>query len=338
MVYDVIVVGLGPAGATASYELSKAGFNVLALEEKKLPRYKPCAGGLSLKIEKVLSFPDWRDLIENAVYDLILSYKGKDSQRFHSEKPLAYIVSRDKFDYYLANQARKAKAEIHEEEVVSLIHENANDVDVHSVHFLDKQYKEKREYRYRARYVIGADGGFSQVGISLCAPHFEPDTALNGLITEVEAEVNPSLDFDKAIYIYFGMEQKGYGWIFPKSTKYVVGMTQELGKRRKRKEPPEPNWFEDFMANQQILKNIKRQKLVGHIIPRYQDYGHLRYTDRVLLVGDAAGLVDPFLGEGIYYAIRSGQLAAQTIQKALSGKLQTLAEYEERVNAEIGKE
>jgi len=74
MIYDAIVVGLGPAGATAAYELSKKGVTVLALDKQKHPRYKPCGGGLTARIEKILE-PDFKSVVERTISRVNFTFK-----------------------------------------------------------------------------------------------------------------------------------------------------------------------------------------------------------------------------------------------------------------------
>lgn len=324
MDYDVIVVGLGPAGATAAYELSKTGCKVLGLEKQQLPRYKPCAGGLSLKIEHVLLFPDWREQIENTVYDLILSYKGEDTQRFHSDKPLAYLVSRDKFDYYLVEKAKNAGTEIHTLEPVIDIEENPEGIKIKT-----------KNQRYTTRYVIGADGIPSFIARRAFSTKKRNNAYWTGIISEIGAEwkIPGKYNLDGAIYIHFGDIPSGYGWIFPKKNRYTIGIA---GYQNQLKHPQQI--FNHFLETQSILKNIKPDKLSIHLVPVYNDHAKVQLGNRTLLAGDAAGLVDPFLGEGIYYAIRSGQIAAQTIRKVFDGKSLNLEEYQSTIKTEFGGE
>ncbi len=72
--FDVIVVGAGPSGSTTAYELAKAGMSVLMLEKEKFPRYKPCGGGLSLKIERILSI-NIKDVIESTITGSYFTYQ-----------------------------------------------------------------------------------------------------------------------------------------------------------------------------------------------------------------------------------------------------------------------
>ncbi len=89
MKYDVIVVGLGPAGATAAYELSKKGFKVLAIEKQRHPRYKPCGGGLTAKIGKILE-QDFKSVVERTIFKVNFTYKGAGDIRAVSDQPIVY--------------------------------------------------------------------------------------------------------------------------------------------------------------------------------------------------------------------------------------------------------
>ncbi|MCX7919386.1 MAG: NAD(P)/FAD-dependent oxidoreductase [bacterium] len=324
MLYDVIVVGLGPAGATASYALSRAGHKVLAFDKQHLPRYKPCAGGLSLKIEKVLPFADWYNLIETTVYDLILSYKEEDIQRFHSEQPIAFLIDRRKFDYYLVQKALDAGTEIHPAEPIRTVSEDS-----------DKVVVTTPIRSYQARYLIGADGAKSIVARSL--PVFQKNNPQYwiGLTTELDSQYLRMQDHHatEAIYIHFGTIPRGYGWSFPKKTQWSIGIAGDRDKLK-----PARAYFTQFIQSQVVVKDFKPDNTSVHLIPLYQEDNISRWSSRTILVGDAAAVVDPFLGEGIYYAIQSGHLAAQTLHAILSGQSESLAEYETRVRSEIGKE
>ncbi|MEK7268103.1 MAG: FAD-dependent monooxygenase, partial [Nitrospirota bacterium] len=113
--YDVLVVGMGPAGATAAYELSRAGMSVLALEKQMHPRYKVCGGGLSVRIDQILE-SDFKAVVEHTVYGIQFTYGGEEPFLIESPRPIAYMVMRDRFDHLLVEKARRAGAEVHEDE------------------------------------------------------------------------------------------------------------------------------------------------------------------------------------------------------------------------------
>ncbi|MFB3896758.1 MAG: NAD(P)/FAD-dependent oxidoreductase [bacterium] len=324
MMYDVIVIGLGPAGATAAYTLSKAGLQVLALEKQGLPRYKPCGGGITPKIKKILSFPDWEPLIENTIYDLILSFKGKDTQRFHAKQPLAYLISRDKFDFYLVEKALHAGTQIHASEPVIGISMKSDSIEIKT----EKQ-------TYLTKYLIGADGAPSFTAHTASTTQKPKPIYWTGLTSEVNATLKKELEapIDHAIYIYFGNIPSGYGWIFPKQNRYAIGIA---GYQHKLKQPQRV--FTRFLESQSMLEHIQLNKPAAHLIPVYQSNSPKLLDNRILLVGDAAGLVDPYLGEGIYYAIRSGQIAGQTIQDAITNNSPDLSAYTETIRTEFDEQ
>jgi flavin-dependent dehydrogenase len=127
MRYDAIVVGLGPAGATAAYELSKRGFNVLAFDKQKHPRYKPCGGGLTARIEKILE-PDFKNVVEKTINKVNFTFQGTGDLLAESNRPLVYMVMRDTFDNFLVEKARAAGAEILEQEKVTHVEEGKDSV------------------------------------------------------------------------------------------------------------------------------------------------------------------------------------------------------------------
>ncbi|MEA3255385.1 MAG: FAD-dependent monooxygenase [Candidatus Altiarchaeota archaeon] len=109
--YDVVVVGAGPAGATAGRGCALKGFNTLILEKERLPRYKPCGGAVSTKALSLLDFKIRDELIEKECYGIRFHY-GKYVIEARKPYKLAIFTSRDKFDMYLAEKAIDAGAEL----------------------------------------------------------------------------------------------------------------------------------------------------------------------------------------------------------------------------------
>ena len=114
-VYDTLVVGMGPAGATAAYQLSRAGLSVLGLDKATHPRYKVCGGGLSARIDRILE-DDYKSVVEHTIYGIQFSYRGADPFFLDSSSPIAYMVMRDRFDHFLVEKARRVGTEVHEDE------------------------------------------------------------------------------------------------------------------------------------------------------------------------------------------------------------------------------
>ncbi|HEY6289268.1 MAG TPA: NAD(P)-binding protein, partial [Nitrospiraceae bacterium] len=102
--YDAVVVGMGPAGATAAYQLSRAGLSVLGLDKATHPRYKVCGGGLSARIDRILE-DDYKSVVEHTISGIQFSYRGADPFFLDSSSPIAYMVMRDRFDHFLVEKA-----------------------------------------------------------------------------------------------------------------------------------------------------------------------------------------------------------------------------------------
>lgn len=311
--WEAIVVGLGPAGATAAYELARRGVRVLALEQKRHPRSKPCGGCLSLKIDRILE-PDFHPLIEKTVYGAAFTFEGMDAFRIRSDRPVAYKVSRDRFDHFLVEKARRAGAEIREEERVLHVAEEADRVRVGTA-----------RGEYAGRFLVGADGVSGVVARALgMVPEKVTALCLEG---EVQTQRVPS-GLEDEVRIDFGSVPFGYGWVFPKTGHLSLGVG---GLREKIRNPRD--YYEEFLVDQELLEDIVSEKRQGWAIPVFAGGGRCIATRRTVLVGDAAALVDPFLGEGIYYAIRSGQLAAQAVGEALAGAAE--GGYDEPVQTKL---
>jgi len=315
MDYDVIVAGAGPGGATAAYELARQGVRVGVFEKHPLPRPKPCGGCLSLKIDRILA-PDFHALVERTIYGARLTFQGLPPIYRRSDCPVAYTVMRDRFDAFLAAKARQAGAEVHAHDAVRAVREHGESVEV-----------ETERRTYRARFLVGADGAMGivarEVGLQ---PGKRIAVALEGEITVPTTSLEAMGD---EVCIAFGAIPHGYGWVFPKRDHLSVG----VGGLKDRMQHPR-GYYEAYLEDEGLRAALEREERRGCIIPVF-DGGHApRQTAHTLLVGDAAALVDSFLGEGIYYAIRSGQLAAATLWRVLRGE-GTLAAYETRLAVEI---
>jgi len=326
--YDVIVVGMGPAGASAAYELSKRGISVLAFDKQAHPRYKVCGGGLSARIARILP-ADFPNVIEETVHRVQFTYGAQEFFLIESPEPIAYMVMRQHFDRWLVEKAREVGTEIREEETVVDIRDGKEGVDVFTM-----------QGRYRSRVVIGADGVMSVVaqqcflGRSL--------RTIPALESEVQEEpLHPFQEIPTAL-ISLQAVKKGYGWIFPKQQGISVGVGEFVNGTKRPKQS-----FRDFIGHEPTLAGLKIPAPLGYPLPIAHVQAHRNgqawagrlVRGRAMLVGDAGHLVDPLLGEGIYYAIRSGQLAAKSVSDMLCNPIQhQLNEYETLVGKEFGSE
>jgi geranylgeranyl reductase family protein len=299
--YDVIVVGGGPGGSTAARFCAKAGLKVLIIEKEKFPRYKPCGGCLSTKTAHLLGL-NLTSVIENTIYGSKFTYRSKDPFFIETKDPIAFLVMRDRFDQLLINNAVEEGAEILEGEKVTGVEEKGDGVEVELA----------KGKRFHSRYLIGADGAESVVARSLSLS--SPKNDANGIAIESEIPFDSSIHFPQKelqfIHLDFGRMPNGYGWVFPKKEYLSIGIG---GMFRETKKMNPRQYFSDFLKGLDYIPKGKTGRVMGHLLPSFYDANQKVSQGRFLLVGDAAHLMDPLQGEGIYYAIRSGMLAAEAI-------------------------
>ena len=297
---DAIVVGLGPAGATAAYELARSGQKVLAFDKEKFPRYKPCGGAVSAKVNRILKF-DFSGVVEDVVDTAIFTYRSKRNLFIQNDTPIASMVMRDRFDNLLVDMAKKAGAVVMEGIRVSGFKEDISCI-----------YVETDRGKFRARVLIAADGASSFVWRTLYGTDLGADLRETVLTIESEmsADRNSLEKLRNKIIIDFGCIPWGYAWIFPKKEYLSVGIAGV----KSRLDRGIKEYFNDFLkCYHDILKGGEVRNQKGWIIPEFNSNTKRIAGRRILLVGDAGHIVDPFTGEGIYYAVRSAQLAARAV-------------------------
>jgi geranylgeranyl reductase family protein len=315
-VHDVIVVGTGPAGAVLAYLLAKRGLDVLILERANLPRYKSCGGGVTWKAIQNLPF-DVSAVFDNKAVGGVVTYAGQQLLKVEVGWPVAWLVMRDRFDHYLVQQAIAAGARLLEGISVVSVEEKSDRVVVIT-----------NQGELQAQLLAGADGVNSIVAHSM---GLIPDREV-GVAVEAEIAVSPaSMDAQGAYATFdFGALPGGYGWIFPKQDHLSVGLFKAIpGKTSGLKKA-----LEKFIASEAVLLDPKILHLQGHQIPLG---GRTRtlHKGRVLLVGDAANLADPWMGEGISYAVVSARIAAEQMYYALENNEIDLSGYTRLINASI---
>ncbi len=314
--YDVIVVGAGPGGSTAARHLARAGFKTLLLEKEKMPRYKPCGGGLSLKVPALLDF-DFSPTIQVPISSALIGY-GRERTRVDFGYTAGYCVMRPQFDLLLAEQAAAAGAEVRDAQPVT------------GVEFTDTGARvTTRGETYECRFVVGADG---VNGLVRRAAGLPPHTRL-GVALEAEMDA-PSAAIDEwrgVVLLDFGAIAWGYAWIFPKAEHLSVGIGVLVRPGHRLDLRAE---LERYVRSEPSLAQAHNTLLRGHRLPLGGQAGRY-HAARAVLVGDAAGVVDPFTAEGISYAIQSGRLAAEEIAAAFERGDLDLAPYTRRVNREI---
>ncbi len=315
MEYDVIIVGAGPAGATAAYQLAKVGVKVLLVEKYPLPRYKTCGGAITFKTTKLLDF-DISSVVERTIHRVSITSQLEKTFIRSDNKPLCYLVMRNQFDHLLIQQAQKAGAKILDHYSVQHINMETDRVTIQS----------KNSENFSGKIVVGADGAHSIVARSL---GLKTSTHL-GIALESEIEVQDKIlsDWQDMLLLDLGFIRNGYGWIFPKKNHLSIGVGSW---------PQNPKGVKKYYA---AFDKFCRSKFGSYRVLHTQ--GHplpLRlenlpiHRGRSLLIGDAAGLINPLDGEGIYYAIKSAQLAVPYILKNLDNqKIPDFSGYQQTVD------
>jgi len=318
-VYDLIVVGAGPAGSSAARTGGLLGLRTLVLEQHRFPRYKPCGGAISVRASAYLGFDLPAGLVERPVYGARLCYDNEATESRRDQR-VATLVTRSAFDDFLLRASVEAGVSAVTGVRVTGLVEYADRVEV------------KTGYQtYRARYVIIAEG--AQGGLYRLVRRRDHKSQYGVcVVTEVPAD-DASIDryIRDAIAVHFGVARMGYGWVFPHAGYFSVGIG---GLARDMRNPKAV--MRDFLARRGFCGSYR---LRGHLIPVGGIKRRLS-TRRILLVGDAAGFVDSFSGEGIAYAVRSGQIAAATVSEAL-GQPQLneyVSCYADRCDAEFGED
>ncbi|MCL5037171.1 MAG: geranylgeranyl reductase family protein [Chloroflexi bacterium] len=291
----VVVAGCGPAGSWALYNLAKNGVPAVGLEKHAFPRYKPCGGGLSPKLLQVLPADKLKPLIEVVIKKLVFTFNCRDRFPIESGEPIAFMLRRPMLDKMLADHAAQAGAKIYFGQEVTGIQQHRDYVIVNTP-----------EETYRAAFLLGSDGA---TGITAREFSHGSITSYPTITCMAEGEFPGKSQEGDAVWINLGPKNGVYGWIFPKKDYVTVGLgIFKKGVRINLKET-----MDDMFRVHPALKGMKPGKYYGHPLPVRKRLGGKLGKGRVLFLGDAAGLVDPFLGEGIIYALRSGELAAGSV-------------------------
>lgn len=296
-VWDVVVVGAGPAGASAAYAAAVAGRRVLVLEKAELPRYKTCGGGIIGPTRDALP-PGFELPLQDRVHAVTFSLNGKLTRTRRSRHMLFGLINRPEFDKQLVDAALEAGAEIRTGVTVSRVEQHGAAVpDRRTVAVMLSGEEEP----VLARAVVGADGSASRIGGHVGVRMDQVDL---GLEAEIPVPATVAQDWAGRVLIDWGPLPGSYGWVFPKGDTLTVGVISARGQGAATK-----RYLEDFIGRLG-LAGFEPSVSSGHLTRcRAEDSPLSR--GRVLVCGDAAGLLEPWTREGISFALRSGRLAGE---------------------------
>jgi geranylgeranyl reductase family protein len=293
-----------------AYRLASAGASVLLLDRARFPRDKPCGGGLTIRAVTRLPF-SVDHVVEDVVDCIELGLAHKRRYERPSNGPIILMTQRARLDAYLAAQAVAAGAEFCDGTRVGRVEANEHVAIVDGI---------------RADVVIGADGanGISARALGLCA---EPahGVALEGNLSGEDVDID---DYRGRVVLELGTVRGGYGWIFCKGDHINVGVGGWDY------EGPRLREHLRLLCRARRLPLEKLRDLRGFRLPIARP-GATIARGRALVVGDAAGLVDPFSGDGMYEAFLSAELAADAALDLLAGRASGLEPYEERLRAAL---
>ncbi|WP_019547192.1 geranylgeranyl reductase family protein [Streptomyces sulphureus] len=332
---DVIVVGAGPAGSATAYHLARSGLDVLLLEKTAFPREKVCGDGLTPRATKQL-LAMGMDVSEEAGW---LRNKGlriiAGGHRLQMEWPelasfpdYGLVRRRDDFDEQLARQAEKAGARLHERCNVGEPILDPRTGRITGVHAKlggpGVLSKDMTPVTFHAPLVVAADGNSTRLSLKM-GLHRREDRPMGVAVRTYFQSPRHDDDYLESwleLWDRRGAQDKllpGYGWVFGMGDGTsnvglgILNTSSAFG---------ELDWREilkAWCASMPEEWGYTPENMTGAIRGAALPMAFNRqphYTRGLLLVGDAGGLVNPFNGEGIAYALESGAIAAETIVQA----------------------
>ncbi|WP_199706575.1 geranylgeranyl reductase family protein [Amnibacterium setariae] len=282
--WDVVVVGAGPAGSSAARAAAERGGRALLVDAARFPRYKTCGGGLIGTSLDALP-PSALGAVETRVTTASFALRGGRARRVRATRPFLALARREVLDQALVDAAVAAGAEFRDHVRVTRLEDTADGVLVVA-----------GGVELVAGAVVGADGSSGVVG-----RHVGVRIARSDLGLEVEL-AGTKADWAERVHLDWGRDPGAYGWVFPKGDRLTVGVIQRKG------EGAATRAYLARLLDGLGLADRERLHDSGHLT-RWREPGSPVRRGRVLVAGDAAGLLEPWTREGISFALRSGTAA-----------------------------
>ena len=313
--HDIIIIGSGPAGSYAAYQLAKDGYDVLVLEKNgSLPHPPACTGIIGLEAFEKFNLP--RDSVLSEIKDIRLISPSGLSLSFQPDSPLAFAVDRITFDQDLRELALKNGASIRWGSACKEIQIKDTHVNISM----------SSSETIKAKTVVVATGFNRRLNESLGLG--SPLDYIQGAQTEVK------MDGVREVEIHVGNS------IAPGSFAWIVGLRNGRARIGLTTKNHAPVFLQRFLEGSNMKDKIKER---GLILSKPIPLGSLKrtYAERLLVVGEAAGLVKTTTHGGIYYGLISSQLAVETLREAFrSGDFcpRVMGKYERRWKNALDKE
>ena len=351
-VYDVVVVGAGPAGSSCGFWLADAGWDVVVVEKKVFPREKTCGDGLTPRAVRQLADMGLEDALAGSHrYTGLRAFGfGHSMEMQWPEHPnfpdYGYTITRHDLDGLVAGRAAGSGATLLQgTEVVAPIFDEGAEPNgplptLAGVTVREKGGDETRAVK--ARYVVVADGSNSRLGRMLGTARrrdLPMGMALRGYYRS-DRHDDPFIESHLDIRDPDGNVVPGYGWIFPMGDGRVNVGVGLLSTEQRWKGINTSNLMDTFVGYAPASWGLSPESCLGPPtggkLPMGLSVGP-RAGGNVLIAGDAGGAINPFNGEGIAYAYETGRLAAAALGHALSGEgAQALADYDRELTAAYG--
>lgn len=319
--WDTIVIGGGPAGSTTATFLAKAGQKVLLLEKQRFPRFHIGESLLPFGNDVLRDLGVW-EKIQQAGFMAKLGAEfvmgnSAGSQCFWFRKNLpqshaqAFQVERSKFDHILLNHAVEAGAVAPKESTLEDIHFSQSIVKF-------SYHQQARPHQGTARWCVDASGRSSIVGRTLKLAKSDLGMPKKIAVFAHFQGVHRN-EGDAVGHITIVRIPQGWFWLIPLDEKKTsVGLVQMLTDFKSQNLTPEQSFTQIVNRHSELIFRMKKARRCSefHIEADYTFRHKQAAGPRWLLAGDSAGFIDPIFSSGVMVALRSGQLAAQTILQA----------------------